>query len=181
MRKAILSRVFATAFLAVSVFSAAAAETPLDSKTKVVALIFISSECPISNKMVPEIERVHKKFAKTDAGVWIVYPNASDTEKDIKDHRREYHINTPYVRDPKHYLVKKSGVTVTPEAVVYNEKREILYRGRINDQYLALGKGRPQATQHDLEEAIEAVLAGNKPKAEKTEAIGCYIQDDEKK
>lgn len=182
MRKDLFASVFAIAFLALSVLAApAASETPLDSKAKVVALIFISSECPISNKMVPEIERLHKKFAKEDAGLWIVYPNASDGEKEIKEHRREYRIHTPFVRDPKHYLVKKAGVTVTPEAVVYNAKREILYRGRINDQFLALGKGRPQPTQHDLEDAIEAVLAGNKPKIEKTEAIGCYLQDEEKK
>jgi hypothetical protein len=154
-----------------------AADSPLDSKNKAVALIFISSECPVSNKMVPEIERLHKKFAKTAAGIWLVYPNASDGDKDIKKHRREYHISTPFVRDPKHELVKRAGATITPEAIVYNEKREIVYRGRINDQYLALGKGRPQPTQHDLEDAIDAVLAGGKPKQEKTEAIGCYIQD----
>jgi protein-disulfide isomerase len=171
------ARVFATVLAALFVVNVAA-ESPLNSKNKVVALIFISSECPISNKMVPEIERLYKKFAKKDAGIWIVYPNASDTDKDIKEHRHEYHISTPFVRDPNRELVKKAGITVTPEAVVYNEKREMMYRGRINDQFLALGKGRPQPTQHDLEEAIEAVLAGGKPKMEKTEAVGCYLQDE---
>ncbi len=36
--------------------------------------------------------------------------------------------------------------------------REV-YRGRIDDRYFALGRERPQAMHHDLEEAIRAVLA----------------------
>ena len=32
--------------------------------------------------------------------------------------------------------------------------------GRIDNRYLSLGTERPQATHHDLEEAIRAVLAG---------------------
>jgi hypothetical protein len=143
----------------------------------VVALVFVSSECPVSNKLVPELERLHKRFSKKDAEVWIVYPNASDGEKEIAKHRKEYRISAPFVRDEKHELVKKAGATITPEAVVFNEKREIVYRGRITDQFLALGKGRPQPTQHDLADAIEATLAGEKPKEGRTEAVGCFIQD----
>jgi hypothetical protein len=150
---------------------------PLESKEKVVALVFVSSECPISNKLVPELERIHKRFSKKDAQLWIVYPNASDGEPEIAKHRKEFRITAPFARDEKHELVKKSGVTITPEAVVFNEKREIVYRGRITDQFLALGKGRPQPTQHDLRDAIEATLAGEKPKLARTEAVGCFIQD----
>ena len=160
------------ALAAVSIWSG-----PLESKEKVVALVFVSSECPVSNKLAPELERLHKRFSKKDAELWIVYPNASDGEKEIAKHRKEYRISAPFVRDEKHELVKKSGVTITPEAVVFNEKREIVYRGRITDQFLALGKGRPQPTQHDLADAIEATLAGEKPKQARTEAVGCFIQD----
>lgn len=153
------------------------AESPLDSKKKVVALVFVSSECPISNKLVPELERLHKRFSKKDAAVWIVYPNVSDGDREIARHRKEFRISAPFARDEKHELVKKAGATITPEAFVYNEKREIVYRGRITDQFLALGKGRPQPTQHDLRDAIEAAVAGEKPKQARTEAVGCFIQD----
>lgn len=168
---------FALTLLASLLPVSGAAPDLLKAKEKTLVLIFVSSECPISNKMAPEIERLHRKFSTNDVALTVVYPNASDSEKTIAAHQREYHLSAPFTRDPKHELVKAAGVTVTPEAVVFNAAREIVYRGRINDQYLALGKGRPAPTQHDLEEAIEATVAGKKPKESRTEAIGCYIQD----
>jgi hypothetical protein len=155
----------------------ARADSPLDSKAKVVALIFVSSECPISNKMAPEIERLHQKFSTNGAAIFIVYPNKSDSDALIQAHRKDYRLTAPFVRDPDHALVRKAQVTITPEAAVFDAARHEVYRGRINDQFLAIGKGRPQATVHDLEEAIEAALAGSRPKAMFTEAVGCYIQD----
>jgi hypothetical protein len=153
------------------------AESPLDSKEKVVALVFVSSECPVSNKLVPEFERIHKKFSGKGAELWLIYPNASDGEKEVAKHRKEFRIKAPFVRDEKHQLVKRCAATITPEAVVFDEKREIVYRGRVTDQFLALGKGRPQATEHNLADAIEAALTGKKLKVARTEPVGCFIQD----
>ena len=55
--------------------------------------------------------------------------------------------------------------------------RSLAYRGRINDRFLALGKDRPKATRHELEDAINALLAGKRPKHARTEAVGCFIQN----
>jgi thiol-disulfide isomerase/thioredoxin len=154
-----------------------AANSPLKSGAKIVVLVFVSSECPISNKMAPEIERLHRKYSTNNVAFMIVYPNAPDTDAKISAHRKDYSFTGPFLRDAKHELVKRAGVRITPEAVVFNESRDVAYRGRINDQFLALGKSRPQATVHDLEDAINALLAGKQPKHAQTEAVGCSIQD----
>jgi thiol-disulfide isomerase/thioredoxin len=159
------------------IFCAHGETSPLRSRAKIVVLVFVSSECPISNKLAPELERVGHKFSTNDVSFTIVYPNKSDTEAKVAEHRREYHLTGEYRRDPKHKLAKTAGATVTPEAAVFDEQRELVYRGRVNDQFVALGKGRPEATRHDLEEAISAVLAGKKPAQSRTDAVGCFIQD----
>lgn len=164
------------AFLSLPLFLNGA-EFPLKTDAKLVVLVFISSECPISNKLAPELERLSRKFSNTEVAFNLVYPNTSDTEERVAEHRREYHLTANFVRDPKHELVKAAGATVTPEAAVFNAKRELVYRGRVNDRFLALGKDRPQATRNDLEDAINALLAGKKPKHARTEAVGCLIQD----
>jgi thiol-disulfide isomerase/thioredoxin len=171
------SRLFPILFAAVFALCAHAAKSPLDSKAKVVVFVFVSSECPISNKFAPELERLSHKFPTNEVAFILIYPNQSDTESKVKEHRREYRLTGNFLRDPKHNLVKKAGVTVTPEAAVFDELRNVVYRGRVNDQYLALGKGRPQPTQHDLEDAIAAVLDGKKPNQSRTEAVGCFVQD----
>src|SRR5947207_1100975 len=156
----------------------AQAETsPLHSRAKVVVLVFVSSECPVSNKFAPELERLSHKFPTNEVSFTMLYPNKSDSEAKIVEHRREYHLTGAYLRDPKHKLVKEARATITPEAAVFDEKRDLVYRGRVNDQFIALGKGRPQPTQHDLEDAIAALRAGQKPKQARTEAVGCFIQD----
>ena len=153
------------------------ASDPLEAKAKVVALVFMASECPISNRIAPEIERLHHKFPTNEVAVCIIYPNHSDSEEMIRKHRAEYRLSAPFWKDPKRELVRKAGVSVTPEAAVFNAKRELVYRGRITDQFLALGRARLEPSQHDLEEAIEATLAGKKPKEARTKAVGCYIED----
>ena len=58
--------------------------------------------------------------------------------------------------------------TTTPEAAILvpqgGELHEV-YRGRIDDRYIALGRERPQAMHHDLEEAIRAGRAGFRERA----------------
>jgi hypothetical protein len=81
------------------------------------------------------------------------------------------------LRDPQHTLVRRTGATVTPEVAVFTADGRMAYRGRIDDSNVDFGKSAPGATKHDLEVAIEAVLAG-KPVAEPvTKAVGCYIGD----
>lgn len=152
------------------------AQSVLDCQAKIVALVFVSSECPISNRMAPEIELLSKKYPTNDVALFVVYPNPSDSAELIDKHRREYRLTGPFLRDPRHELVRKAGVKVTPEAAVFDEKRSVVYRGRINDQFLSLGKARFAPGTHDLRDALDAVLAGRVPKPSVTKAIGCYIE-----
>ena len=65
--------------------------------------------------------------------------------------------------------------SVTPQAVVMGKNGELLYSGRIDDLYTALGKKRGTATQRDLREALDAITAGKRLKKRATTAIGCLI------
>ena len=76
-----------------------------------------------------------------------------------------------------HTLVKMTGATVTPEAVVFDSRRKIAYRGRIDDLYISFGQARDAATTHELADALEAVLAGKTVAEPATKAVGCYIGD----
>ena len=74
-------------------------------------------------------------------------------------------------------LVRRAGATITPEAAVFGAAPEPLYLGRIDDRYVDFGKARPEATRHDLEQALDAVLDGRPVPEPRTEAIGCFIAD----
>jgi AhpC/TSA family len=148
---------------------------PLDPVDKAASVLFFYwQDCPISNGYAPEINRIcasHTNFA-----FYIVQVDSDLTPAVAKEHARKYDLRPPVLLDPQHRLVKLAKATVTPEVVVLGKHGEVLYRGRIDDQYPALGKKRAVATKHDLCDALDSITAGRPVKKSETKAIGCLIQ-----
>jgi redoxin len=138
--------------------------------------VFTTTDCPISNRYAPEIQRLASLFEGRVA-FKLVYPVPADTDAAIRDHVRKFGYTFEWARDPKQQLVKQTGVTVTPEVAVLDAAGRLAYRGRIDDRYIAFGKDRPQPTVHDLERSLEAVLAGKPVPIKETQAIGCILSD----
>ena len=151
------------------------AHHPLDPADKAASvLIFYWQDCPISNSYAPELNRIcagHTNFA-----FYIVQIDPDLTPAAAREHARQFNLRAPVLLDPQHRLVKLAKAIVTPEAVVFGKNGLILYRGRIDDRYLALGQKRAAATRHDLAEALDALAAGKTVTTKETKAIGCLIQ-----
>lgn len=148
---------------------------PLDLGDKAASvLLFYWQDCPISNSYAPEINRLY--MAYTNFAFYIVQVDPGLTTAAAKEHARKYDLRAPVLLDPQHRLVKLARATVTPEAVVFGKNGEIMYRGRIDDLYAALGKKRAVAVEHDLRDALDSITAGNAVRKPETVAIGCLIQ-----
>jgi hypothetical protein len=146
--------------------------------SRAVVLFFTASDCPISNRYVPEMQRLARQFEPLGVRVWFVYPNPGDTAKVVRHHHVEFSIAPQTALDTRQSLTRMAHATTTPEAAVFirqgEELREV-YGGRIDDRYLSLGTERPQATRHDLEDAIRAVLAHKPVPQPGGPPIGCSI------
>jgi peroxiredoxin len=151
---------------------------PLRAKdAKAVVFIFIRTDCPVSNRYAPELSRLHRKFARSGVRFWLVYPDPDESVEIIRNHIQEYQYHLSALRDLEHKLVKMTGAQVTPEAAVFAPGGRMVYRGRIDDRYVAFGKIRPAPTTHDLEQVLEAMLQGKQVANKTTPAIGCFIPD----
>jgi len=145
---------------------------------RAVVLFFAASDCPISNRYIPEIQRLTTQFEPLGVRVWFVYPNPGDNAKIVRAHDLEFAISANTALDTTQTLTRMAHATTTPEAAVFVRQGTSLhqvYRGRIDDRYLALGTERPQAMHHDLEEAIRAVLSGKPVPQPGGPTIGCSI------
>jgi hypothetical protein len=145
---------------------------------KAVVLFFAASDCPISNRYVPELQRLSQQFQPEGVSTWFVYPNPEDNAQVVRVHNRDYAITAQTALDTAQTLTRMARATTTPEAAVFLFERGTLhevYRGRIDDRYLNLGTERPQPTHHDLEEAIRAVLAGKPVPPPTGPTVGCSI------
>lgn len=151
---------------------------PLRAKdAKAIVFIFIRTDCPLSNRYAPEVRRLHDRFAKSGVRFWLVYPDPDESGEIIRKHIKEYEYRLSALRDPQHKLVKITGAQVTPEASVFLPGGRMVYRGRIDDRYVVLGKARPVPTTRDLEQVLEAILEGKQVTNKTTAAIGCFIPD----
>jgi peroxiredoxin len=142
---------------------------------KAVVLVFLGTECPVSNGYAPEYRRLVEAY--TGKGVLFhgVHPDPDVTAEAAAKHAAEYRLPWVVLLDPTQGVAKQAGVKVVPEAVVLSPKGQVLYRGRIDDLYTRDGKRREEPKTRDLEEALKAVLAGKAPPVAQTEAFGCPL------
>lgn len=143
---------------------------------KVIVLVFVRTDCPISNRYAPLIQEMSAKYGH-QASFWLVFPDKTETSEKIRTYLQEYGYKLSALRDLEHALVKKSQVKVTPEVAVFNLKRELVYHGRIDNLYQDFGKARRAATTHELADAIEAASKGVALPAAAVDGVGCFISD----
>jgi len=144
---------------------------------KAFAFLFVSVECPVSNRYAPEIRRMSDAFTARGVAFHLVYPNPAESADAIRTHVKEYSLPGGVLRDPRQSLVSFTKATITPEAAVYSAAMQRVYLGRIDDRYVNIGLERPAATRHDLQDALAAVLTGARISEPTTQAVGCYISD----
>lgn len=147
------------------------------SAARVRILMFVRTDCPITNRYAPELQRLGEKFRGPGVEFWLVYPDRTSTADAINDHVVQYHFPGEPIRDPGHELVRRAHATITPEAAVFDASGRLLYHGRIDDRWVEIGKARAQAQTHDLEDAIVAVLAGKPVARAEVRAVGCTLAD----
>jgi thiol-disulfide isomerase/thioredoxin len=144
---------------------------------KVVVLVFVRRDCPISSRYAPTIQQISKRYADS-ASFWLVFPDKHESAESIGKYLQDYGYQLPALRDPEHELVKLSRVQVTPEAAVFDRKNQLVYDGRIDDWYRYPGGSRPAPTTHDLDDAVRMAIAGKSmDKNNEVRGVGCYISD----
>lgn len=144
--------------------------------SKVVVLVFVRIDCPISNRYSPTIQRLSAEHPGQVA-FWLVYPDRSESAEQIQKHQHEFGYTLPALRDVQRSLVVESHVQTTPEAAVFDAKGRLVYHGRIDNLFEDFGRARPAATTHELEDAIQAALDGKAVATDSVPAVGCYISD----
>jgi len=146
-------------------------------KGHVEALFFVTNDCPVSNYYSHEIRRICDEYAQRGAGCALVYTDPAMTDEQARQHSKEYgHGAYPKMVDRSHALVKATGAAITPTAVLIGPDESIAYRGRIDNFYAAIGKTRRVVTEHDLRDALDAVISGRPVAKQEAPPVGCYIQ-----
>ncbi|MBI3725876.1 redoxin domain-containing protein [bacterium] len=144
--------------------------------TKATALVFLSTECPIAQKYVPELNSISRRHSQEGVVLMGVVSDPTLTRAAAAEHVKKYQLEFPLVFDASGELAVRFRPTHTPEAFVVGADGAILYRGRIDDQWRDLGKINLRVSQHDLDDAIAAVVAGKPVATAVTTPVGCAFE-----
>ncbi|MBK9105470.1 MAG: hypothetical protein IPL92_13125 [Saprospiraceae bacterium] len=139
--------------------------------------IFLNDECVISQFYTPELTRLFDTYHSQKVGFTGYFPSPSSTPDRIQKFGEAYRLAFPLEGDYHKDQARRLGVTVTPEVAVWDHRSDrLIYRGRIDDSYVRVGKRKLHPQHYDLQEIIDSWLAGQgSAELEQTQAIGCFI------
>lgn len=148
------------------------------AERKVLLVMFICQHCPYVQHVKEELARLGKDYAGKNIGIIAISSNdierySDDAPEKLKEMALELTFSFPFCCDETQEVAKAYRAACTPDFFLYNEKRELVYRGQLDDS--RPGNGKP-VTGKDLRSAIDAVLSGKPVGSDQRASIGCNIK-----
>ena len=145
-------------------------------KNRASAFVFLSPDCPLSQKYSLPLKKSITGFADKRIGFYLVFPGTMYSAQEIRNFITDYALPVVSIADHDKKLMNILGASVTPEVFLVNSSGEIVYRGAIDNWFVEVGKQKEIITEHYLSEAIESVLANKPVKVSRSKAVGCIIE-----
>lgn len=136
-----------------------------------VVLIFIATNCPVSNAYNERMEKLAQDFKARGINVVGINSNSTESASDVKDHAAKNNLNFVILKDNGNKIADTLGATRTPEAYYLDNSNKLLYHGRIDNS-----RDVTQVNTSELRDAIEATLAGKPVPKTTANAFGCSIK-----
>ena len=147
------------------------------SNKDVLVVIFSCNHCPYVQAYEDRIKDIQSDFA--EKGLAVVAINSNDDSQypddsfdNMKKRAKEKNFNFPYLRDEDQTLAKAFDASHTPEIFLFNKARELVYHGKIDDNWKDIKAVKSQY----LRDAITELMQGEEISVPETFSIGCTIK-----
>jgi peroxiredoxin len=140
----------------------------------VVVIAFLGTECPLAKLYGGRLAELERKYVARHVQFLGVDSNRQDSITELAAYARACKIGFPVFKDLNNKLADQLSATRTPEVFVLDQDRGVRYHGRIDDQF-GVGFVRKTASTHELQSALDELLAGRAVTKTETPAIGCLI------
>lgn len=147
-----------------------------DFSAPVLVVMFLCNHCPYVIATQQRLIDLTLEFEGRADFVGICsndpvrYPD--DDFEHMVQHAEKHGFPFKYLHDASQDVARGYQALCTPDIFVYNSERELAYRGRIDDNW----KNESAVTQHDLRDAILALLSGESPAETQHPSMGCSIK-----
>lgn len=143
-------------------------------------VIFTCNTCPYSVAYEDRIIALDKAYKSKGYPVIAINPNDpaaidGDDLADMKQRSLDKGFTFPYLQDVGQQVYPQYGATKTPHVFVLQKEGDdyiVRYIGAIDDS----SHNPDKVKKRYVEQAVDALLAGESPSTTKTKAIGCSIK-----
>src|ERR1700685_1045169 len=142
---------------------------------KAIVLFFTTTDCPIANSYVPEMNRIRDAYASRSVLFYAVQTDLTIPEAAVAKYARDFRYAYPLLLDPKQQLARWTGASITPQVAILGPDGKLLYLGRVDDRVVDFGQQRLQPTVLALRDSLDAVLAAKPVPHAATKSVGCAI------
>jgi len=142
-----------------------------------ILVVFTSNKCPFVVMWEDRYKLIEKECLKSDIGMVYINSNEARREGDdsidkMKEHAIKMEYKQPYLIDRNSKIANSFGAKTTPHIFLFNNNRELIYKGAIDDNYKSI----ENVKEKYLINAIKQLYNNEEIKINTTKAIGCSIK-----
>ena len=153
-----------------------------DYKGKIIVLEEYNLDCPFClNHFKSGAMQELQGYAASKGVVWLVVnsvnakaPNYRDPAAAKKEFQAQKMKAAAWIDDSSGQIGKAYDLKTTPHMIVIDKQGVVAYNGAIDDRPET--EGDPRKARNYVREAINALLAGEKPKVTATKSYGCGVK-----
>ncbi|MFZ0455190.1 MAG: thioredoxin family protein [Ignavibacteriaceae bacterium] len=147
------------------------------SDKDLLVVIFSCNHCPYVQAYEDRIKEIQSEFGEKGLAVIAINSNddsqyPDDSFENMKKRAKGKNFNFPYLRDEAQTLAKAFDASHTPEIFLFNKDRDLVYHGKIDDNWKNIGAVKSKY----LRDAITESIHGEEISVPETFSIGCTIK-----
>jgi peroxiredoxin len=138
---------------------------------KWVVITFWSAECPVSREYDPFFNGLADRYPQGEVVVLGIDSNLNYGQEEIAEAMAERGVRFPVLRDVDCAIADRFGALTTPHVYIVDPAGRLAYEGAVDDRTFR----QSEATVNYVEQALDALLAGQAPPTQQTQPYGCTI------
>ncbi|MBI2339558.1 MAG: thioredoxin family protein [Deltaproteobacteria bacterium] len=138
---------------------------------------FTCNHCPYAIAVWPRLVILARHAGELGVNTVGINPNIhpdypEDAPEKMKIKIREWGIGFPYLVDETQKAADAFKAQCTPDLYLFNEKQELVYHGRLDDNW----QDEKKVKRQELKEVIENLAAGKPISKDQKHSMGCSIK-----
>lgn len=141
-------------------------------------VIFMCNHCPYVKNIKQGLVELADDYSEEELAIVAISSNdvenyPQDAPDKMAEDAENFGYPFPYLYDESQEVAKAYKAACTPDLFLFDENRELVYRGQFDDS--RPGNDKP-VTGDDLREAIDLLLEEGEILEEQTPSMGCNIK-----